>query len=99
VRRNQLHAADHEAVRIADTDALDPADLRTGEVEPVGDLARRERRIAVLPQPGERDPHPNCSKNLKSLSKNIRRSGTPCRSIAIRSMPIPNANPWTRSGS
>jgi hypothetical protein len=34
-----------------------------------------------------------------SFSKNLRRSGTPYLSWAIRSMPIPKAKPWTRSGS
>ena len=41
----------------------------------------------------------NCSSIRTSLSKKRRRSGTPWRSIAIRSTPIPKAKPWTCSGS
>ena len=88
------HAADDEPVGLAHADALDPRDLGAGEVEPLGDLGRREIGRAVLAQPRDRDPHPNCSRNGRSLSKKRRRSGTPCFSIAIRSMPIPNAKPW-----
>ena len=49
----------------------------------------------------DRHPHgpPNCSSRRTSFSNSMRRSGTSCTSIAIRSMPIPNAKPWTRSGS
>ena len=53
-----------------------------------------ERRVAIGAQPRERDPHqPNCSNSRRSFSKNIRRSGMPWRRKAIRSMPMPKANP------
>ena len=55
--------------------------------------------VAVLAQPGVRDPHENCSSIRTSLSKKRRRSGMPWRSIATRSTPIPKAKPWTRSAS
>ncbi len=43
--------------------------------------------------------HQNCPRKRRSFSNRIRRSGTPCLSIASRSMPRPNAKPCTRSGS
>ena len=43
--------------------------------------------------------HQNCSRNRRSFSNSRRRSGTPCFSIARRSMPRPNAKPCTCSGS
>ena len=48
---------------------------------------------------GSGHPHPNCSRKRRSFSKYSRRSGMPCLSIAIRSMPIPKAKPCTFSGS
>ena len=87
-------------VGVADADALDPLDLGAGQVEPLGELLGRQTRVAVLAQPCVAGPSsPNCSRKRRSLSKNSRRSGTPWRSIAIRSMPMPNAKPWTCSGS
>ena len=50
-------------------------------------------------EPLDRDPHPNCSRKRRSFSKRRRRSGTPCLSMAMRSMPIPQAKPWTLSAS
>jgi hypothetical protein len=88
------HLADDEAVGGRHADPLDPLELGPGQVEPLGELDRRQARVAVLAQPRVRNPHdPNCSRKRTSLSKNSRRSGTPWRSIAIRSMPIPNAKP------
>ena len=61
--------------------------------------ARLDAGIAVLAQPGVGHLHENCSSTRTSLSKKRRRSGTPWRSIAIRSTPMPKAKPCTRSGS
>jgi len=44
-------------------------------------------------------PHANCLRKRRSLSKKRRRSSMPYLSIAIRSIPIPNAQPVTSSGS
>ncbi len=41
----------------------------------------------------------NCPRKRRSFSRNSRISGTPCRSMAMRSRPMPNANPVTFSGS
>ena len=65
----------------------------------VASSSTSEPGIAVLLQPGDGDPHQNCSRKRRSFSKNRRRSGTPCLSIAMRSMPRPNAKPCTCSGS
>ncbi len=76
-----------------------PLDLGSGHRQALGQLLGREAGVAVLAQPGVGDPHRNCSSTRTSLSKKRRRSGTPWRSIAIRSTPMPKAKPWTRSGS
>ena len=70
-------------------------------VQALGDLLGRQAGVAVGAQPAQRDPHarPNCSRKRTSFSNSMRRSGTPWTSIAIRSMPMPNAKPCTRSGS
>ena len=78
---------------------VDPLDLGPGHRQPLGQLLRRDPGVAVFAQPRVRDPHRNCSSIRTSLSKKRRRSGTPWRSIAIRSTPMPKAKPWTRSGS
>ena len=57
------------------------------------------RRTATSQESGALIDHPNCARKRTSLSKNSRRSGTWCLSIAIRSIPMPKAKPWTRSGS
>src|SRR3712207_8585379 len=63
----------------------DPRHLGAGQVEPLRDLRGGEVRRAVLAQPCERHPHPNCSRKRMSLSKKRRRSGTPCLSIDRKS--------------
>ena len=74
-------------------------DLGAGQVEPLGQLGRREPRIDVVRHPEQGQPHPNCSSSRRSFSKNIRRSGTPCLRKAIRSIPMPQAKPWCFSAS
>ena len=73
-------------------------DLQAGEGQLASDLVVRERDRAQLAQPANRDLH-NCSRNRASLSKSARRSSMPCRSMARRSIPTPNAYPVTCSGS
>ena len=99
VRLGAQHLADDEALGRGRPDRTDPLDLGAGHRQPLGQLTRLDARIAVLAQPGVRDPHENCSRTRTSLSKKRRRSGTPWRSIAIRSTPMPKAKPCTRSGS
>src|SRR5205823_8230083 len=89
----------HEARHVTNARAVDPLDLGAAHVQRVGQLRGAERRVAVLAQPCDRDPHANCPRRRTSFSKNMRRSGTPWRRNAIRSMPMPNAKPCTRSGS
>ena len=93
------HPADHEPVGRRDAELAEPFDLGAGHREALGERPRLDPGIAEGREPADRDPHQNCSRRRTSLSKNIRRSGTPCLSIATRSMPSPKANPWTRSGS
>ena len=93
------HAADDEAVPRGRADRRHPLDLGPGHRQPLGELAGVDPGVAVLAQPRVRDPHENCPSTRASLSKKRRRSGTPWRSIAIRSTPIPKAKPCTRSGS
>ena len=99
VRVGGKDAADDESVAGAGADGGDPLDLGAGHRQPLGEQLRRQAGVAMLVEPGDGDLHRNCSSIRTSLSKNIRRSGTPCLSMAIRSMPIPKAKPWTRSGS
>ena len=69
-------------------------------------IARRSAS-SPAPRPGSQysrsqengHPHRNCPSIRTSLSKKRRRSGTPWRSIAIRSTPMPKAKPCTFSGS
>ncbi len=92
-------APDDEALRRRRADVRDALGVGRAQGEQGEQIRRRDPRVAVLAQPGVRDLHRNCSRTLTSFSKNLRRSGTPCLSIAMRSIPIPNANPCTRSGS
>ncbi len=96
---DRQHPPHDEGVRRWRTDVADPLDLDAVHGELVGEFLHREPGIAVAPQPGVRDLHRNCSRSRTSFSKNFRRSGTPYLSIAIRSIPIPKANPWISSGS
>ena len=85
--------ADHEPLGRRDPEPTDPLDLHRAHRKQLGDLVRLEPGVAVLDQPGEGDSHENCSRNRTSFSTNRRRSGRPCLSMAIRSIPIPNAKP------
>src|SRR6185436_5545921 len=91
--------AHHEGVRRWSSDMTDPLDLDAVHGNLVRQLLDGELRVAVGTQPGDRRPQRNCSMTRTSFSKNLRRSGTPYLSMAIRSIPIPNANPCISSGS
>ena len=82
----------HAAVR-------DPLELEGRDRQPLADLAGRGVDLDVLAQPGDGDLHQNCRRSRRSFSQSARRSGIPCRSIAMRSSPRPNANPDTSSAS
>jgi hypothetical protein len=62
------HRADDEAVERRHAVTQDAVDLRAGHRQARSELARLEAGSAVLVQPLERDPHPNCSKKRRSLS-------------------------------
>ncbi len=99
-------AADEEAsqvaVRVRNAAMDDPVDLAAREHEPTAELLDRQVEADVLAQPGDGDLHrtpQNCSSTRTSFSQNRRRSGRPCRSMAMRSIPRPNAKPVHSSGS
>ena len=97
------HAPDLEepvvAVLVGDPAPRDALDLAGRDREPVGDLLRRGRDLDVLAEPGERDLHQNCRRRRRSFCQSGPISGRPWRSMAMRSSPIPNANPVHSSGS
>ena len=94
------HPADHEPIERRHAVSLDALDLGPGHRQPLRDLRYRQVGSAVPIEPFQRRAHQsNCSSIRTSLSYRSRRSGTPCLSIAIRSIPMPNANPWIFSGS
>src|SRR2546426_4419125 len=83
-------------------DAVHGCDLAC---QAIGDVLALERTAQQSFQPATRYDHlaaepagaagtpANCSRNRTSLSKNSRISGMPWRSIAMRSGPMPHANP------
>ena len=93
------HLADDEVLERGDAVGVHAVDLGPRHGEPGRELERLEPGIAVVVEPEQRQPHPNCSRNRRSFSYMSRRSLTPCLRKAIRSIPIPNAKPWIRSGS
>jgi hypothetical protein len=100
VARGLEHAPDDEALELAHAVMVDGLDLRAGHCQALLEQPGRQPRVHVLLQPFQGDAHqPNCSRKRRSLSQKTRRSVTPCLSMAMRSMPIPQAKPWTFSGS
>ena len=94
------HAADDEAVVRAHAARRDPRDLGPGHLQALGQLGGGDVGRAVLAQPFDGDVHqPNCSRTRRSLSYSSRRSGMPCLSMAIRSIPMPKAKPDRCSAS
>src|SRR5205823_3212523 len=69
--------------------------LDAGHGEPCAELGRPPRNLHPLGEPRIRGSHapklPNCRRKRRSFSKNRRKSFTPYRSIASRSMPAPKA--------
>ena len=75
---------------------LDGVDLHPAHRQLLGEAARRQFDVDVLAQPGERHAHrqwpaENCEPKRRSALKKSRMSPMPCRSIVIRSGPIPKA--------
>src|SRR2546427_12067259 len=71
------------------------------ERQPMRDVAGLERSVQQRLEPATRDDHrappANCARNRTSLSNSSRMSGIPWRVIAMRSGPMPHANPVYRS--
>ena len=78
------------AVDVRDAAAHDAVDLAAREDELARKLLERPVESDVLAQPGDRDVQ-NCPSTRRSFSQNARRSGRPCRNMAMRSIPRPNA--------
>src|ERR687886_750654 len=97
------HSADaiqaEVAVLVRHAAPHDPVDLEAREDEPPRDLLDRPVERDVLAQPADRDLHQNWARTRRSFSQKARRSGRPWRSMAIRSIPSPNAKPDHSSGS
>ena len=91
VDREQL--AGHDLLPVG-APPFDLLDLHAQQRQPFGELLRREVDVDELAQPGHRDPHRKAARNRRSFSVYSRRSPTAWRRFAIRSTPIPNANPW-----
>ena len=91
-----LDDARHDDTREPLPRAVHGSDLGAPIREELGELLGRQVGRDELAQPGVDDLHAtpsNCSRKRTSPSTNRRRSFTPYRTIATRSMPIPNANP------
>src|SRR5256885_2451616 len=99
VALDRLDLADHRAAQADRRQRRDAGDLDPRIDEAVGGVLRRELQVDELAHPAVRNPHANCLKNRRSFSKKRRMSSTPYLSIAMRSMPMPNAQPVTCSGS
>ena len=93
------HAADHERGRVAHAHPMEPLELVAGHRQAVGDLLGAQAGVAVGAQPanGTLMAGSELLEQRTSLSNSMRRSGTSWTSIAMRSIPMPQAKPWTRS--
>ena len=74
--------------------ALEPLDLEPEQREALRQGVRGKLEVNVVTQPAEGNSHRNCPRKRRSLSRKMRTSAIPWRSIAIRSTPIPKAKPW-----
>src|ERR1700682_691845 len=99
VALDRLDLADHRAAQADRRQRRDAGDLDPRIDESIGGVQRRELQVDELAHPAIGNPHANCLKNRRSFSKKRRMSSTPYLSIATRSMPMPNAQPVTCSGS
>ena len=98
--RAQLEHPRHDDAVEPLPDELHLLDRRSERAERVADRRRIVGEIRrELAQPREEDLHQNCSRKRMSLEKRSRRSSTPWRSLAKRSMPNPKAKPCHSSGS
>jgi hypothetical protein len=68
VALGRQHSPDAEVLERADAVGEHALHLRPGHRQPALERVRVEVRIAVVAQPEDGDPHPNCSSNLRSLS-------------------------------
>ena len=90
---------DHDRAPVR-ADTLDRLDLHAERRQALGQTLRRQVEVDVIAQPGQAGRASElASRKRMSLSRKARMSGMPWRSIAIRSMPMPKAKPWYRSGS
>ena len=104
MRRDVQHVADAEQAAVA---VHARARRRSRPARPRCRSARASCASSSVSCPGSQYSfsqetgtlHQNCSRKRRSFSNSRRRSGTPCFSIAMRSMPRPNAKPCTCSGS
>ena len=62
------HPADDEALDRVDPVMVDAVDFGARHGQPGGELAQGQLGRDVVVQPGERDPHPNCSRKRASFS-------------------------------
>ncbi len=62
------HAADREVLERVDAVAVDGLDLRAGHRQPVLEVVGAEPGVAVVVEPEDRNPHPNCSRKRRSFS-------------------------------
>src|SRR6266540_4315989 len=93
------HAGDEHLAQVL-VQRDDGVDGRAQHREPVGHLLGVERAAEQRLEPAARDDHPaNCRRKRTSLSEKSRMSGMPCRVIAMRSGPMPQAKPVYFSGS
>ena len=79
--------------------ALDVFNRKAQQGEALRELVARRFQFDVVAQPRDRQLHASCSNTRGSFSKSTRISSMSWRTIAMRSMPTPNAQPETSSGS
>ncbi len=94
-----LDLADDHAPQALGQQRRDARHLDAGVHETIGGVLGGELDVHELAHPAVRDLHANWLKKRRSFSKNSRMSSTPYFSIAMRSMPMPKAQPVTSSGS
>ena len=97
------HVADDVVLGRGRAVAEPALDLRAGQRQARGQLLGpetrgRSTRAAIRAGRASADA-PELLEEAQVVVEDRRRSGMPWRSIAIRSMPMPNAKPLTRSGS
>src|SRR5262249_30864809 len=94
-----LDLADDDAAQPVGGERRDARYFDAGVDEAIRGVLRRKLQRDELANPAVRNFHANCPRKRRSFSKNSRMSSTPYLSMAMRSMPMPNAQPVTSSGS